>query len=158
MVLLFSSYAYKNPMKKLIFLIPLAVLALNATPWALYKNTVNYSLDGQLYHLSPSSWKQLNISIPKANQSIYNTTIIVNRGGTPPLVVPLSQGARFYGFPVGFYLKKTDVTTSTLPGTRAVVTAFSWMWATLDGLLVIITVAICLWINYRRSSFLPYSS
>ncbi|HUC96599.1 MAG TPA: hypothetical protein VMR16_02955 [Candidatus Saccharimonadales bacterium] len=144
---------FKVYVKKIIFLVPLVLLALNATPWALYKNNVNYSSNGQLYHLLPSYWRQLDITVAKAaHQSVYNSTIIVSSTGTQPLAIPLSHGAHFLGFPVGFYLKNNDVITNSLPGTPAVVTAFSWLWVTVDSLLFVAALAICIWVNHRRTS------
>jgi hypothetical protein len=135
-------------MKKLLFLIPLALLILNATPWALYKNTINYTL-GHPYSLSPAYWRQL--SLKQAPHSIqFQSTVIVDVSGTLPSAIPLSKDARFYGFPVGFYLKKANILNDSLPGVPFTVTAFSWLWATVDGAIVIVTLLAALWFNRRR--------
>ena len=146
-MLLFSSLSLSF-MKKLLFLIPLALLILNATPWAIYKNTVNYTSNGHLYSLSPSYWRQLNMKIAKSSD--YQPMATFSTAGTPPSTVPLSKGAQFYGFPAGFYLKKANVTNASLFGIPYTITAFSWLWATVDGAIVIVTLAAALWFNRRR--------
>ena len=136
-------------MKKLLFLIPLILLALNATSLALYKNTVNYSQNAQLYHLSPSYWRQLTMKVPVSNTL---STVFLSSAGTPPSTTPLSKGAQFYGFPAGFYFKNTKVINGTMPGVPYTVTAFSWLCATVDGLVVVIALVIVLWFIRHRPS------
>jgi|GEM_PF-4706500 len=135
-------------MKKLLFLIPLVLLILNVTPWALYKNSVNYTLNGHPYSLSPAYWRQLSLN--ENSHSSYQSTVIVDSSGTTPSAVPLSKDARFYGFPVGFYLKKANVLNGSLPGVPYTVTAFAWLWAVVDGTIVIVTLLAALWFNRRR--------
>jgi len=136
-------------MKKLLFIIPLALLILNATPWALYKNTVNYALNGHPFSLSPAYWQQLSLNENHSSYQ-YQSTVIVDSSGTIPSVIPLSKDARFYGFPVGFYLKKANVLNDSLPGVPYTVTAFSKLWAVVDGAIVIVTLLAALWLNRRR--------
>ena len=148
-MLLFSSLSLSF-MKKLLYLIPLALLVLNAMPLAVYKNTVNYSPNSQSYHLSPSYWRQLEMKVPKP--AFSQSTVFLSSGGTLPSAVPLSKGAQFYGFPAGFYFKKVNVLNYFLPNVPYTVTAFSWLWATADGLIIVITLAAALWFNRRRPS------
>jgi hypothetical protein len=108
--------------------------------------------------LSPSYWKQLSISAAKTNQSVFQSPIIFGNGGTLPLAVPLSKDARFYGFPAGFYLKKSNVVNEMTPGIPSTVTAFSWLMATIDGSIFIIFLVIAIWFNRYRSSQLENSN
>jgi len=139
-------------MKKLLYLFPLVFLILNATPLALYKNSVNYSPNGRIYQLTPSYWRQLSTKVAKTNQSVYESTIITGNAGTPPSAVPISKGARFYGFPMGFYFNNSNVKNNSLPNIPTTVTAYSWLWATLDSFILIIFLVAAIWINIRPSS------
>jgi hypothetical protein len=135
-------------MKKLLFLIPVILLILNATPLALYKNSVNYSPNGMAYSLSPSYWKQLKII--QSSHSPYKDMVFGSSAGTMPSAVALSKGAHFYGFPVGFYFKKSGVLNQSLPGVPYTIEAFSSRWAIVDGSIIFVTLLIALFFNLRH--------
>jgi hypothetical protein len=148
-MLLFNSINFSY-MKKLLFLIPLALLILNATPLAIFKDSVNYIPNGHLFSLEPSSWKQLSYKIIK--RPYQQSTYYIGSSGTTPATEPLSQGARIYGFPISFYLKKNNVVNVGSPNPPAIVSAYNWHWALIDGLIIIVTLVFTIFINLHRST------
>ena len=137
-------------MRKLLYLIPLVLLALNVTSLALYKDTVRYAPNGPLNVLVPSHWKirDLNIS---ASADLSQATVTTGNTVIPP-TPPLSQGAKFYGFPAGFYLKNGGTVNTTYSSSTSSVTAWSWLWAVADGLFIVATLGIAIVFNRRRAS------
>ncbi len=135
-------------MKKFLFLIPLILLALNATPIALFKSSVNYVPNKQYFKLSPSYWKQTSLKVQ--DKTSFQEIFYDNNLGTQKLSTPLSKDAKTYGFPFDFYLKKSNVVLSNLPESTVTITAYSKILAVVDGLIIFITLIFAALINWKR--------
>jgi hypothetical protein len=140
--------------KQLLYLIPLALLALNLTSLALYKDTVGFSGKAPvLQSLAPASWKLLNFdaSLSASGQSTTSGTAV----STNP---PLSSGASYKGFPFGAYFKKSSSTTSSSSSSSSDVSAWSWLWVTVDALILIIVFAKVAWLTRRPAKISPVTT
>lgn len=137
-------------MKKLLYLVPLVLLVLNFLPMSLYKDTVNYG--SSLDTLSPSHWKPRNLEV-SFSASVGEAVASGNTGGSAGA---LSDGATFRGFPAGAYFSRSSDTNT--PGVRSSlnVSAWSWLWAGVDGLLLLVSLVVAFLVN-RRSKISTYS-
>lgn len=130
-------------MKKLLYLFPLVLLALCATHITLHKDTVTYSPGGGLTSLKPSHWKlrdyELNtsFSLPQA-QAAGNQQSSASQS--------YSQNAQFNGFPFGFYF--SNAKSSSISSYK--VSAYSWLWAAVDGLIIILALLTAIFFNRPR--------
>jgi hypothetical protein len=137
-------------MKRLLFLLPLILLALNVTHVSLYKPSVNYSPNGQLYHLTPASWRQKSIKIAAPQNPYMQSGPLMGNGGMAPSSEPLSHNAKFNGFPLGFYFSNHLSNDNSFVGQSVTITAYSWLWAIIDGLIVVAALALALVYNRSR--------
>lgn len=120
--------------RQLAYLIPLALLVLNLTPWALYKDTVGFSGKIPVFEsLAPSSWKLIEYDA-SVTGSVTMTTATTT---VTPANPPLSTNASFKGFPFGAYFSRSSNTSTSSANSSYSVSAYSWLWATVDGLLVV---------------------
>ncbi len=129
-------------MKKLLYLIPLVFIALSAAGISLHKDTVSYKAGADLQSLTPSHWKlqdySLNVSVDLSKTA--NTDSQQFKA--------YSDGAKFYGFPFGAYF--TNKQNSSVSGLD--VSAYSWLWGLVDGLIIIIALLLAWIINRMRPS------
>ena len=128
-------------MKKALYLIPVILLALCLAHVSLHNDAVYYKPGGTLNSLQPGHWKMrdynLDASASVSQAAAANSPSTQNEA--------YSQGAKFYGFPFGFYFSndlKSSVSSLT-------VSAYSWLWGLVDGLLIVITLLLA-WIINRR--------
>lgn len=159
-------------MKKLLFLVPLILIGLSASPYALYKDEVDLaaikdpgSLEESaaqatsfeeafelLSKLSPSHWRMLEYDV-SASASLENVTLPDDTESTdeapqePPKPDPLYENARFYGFPAGAYLTKSASGTTANSSGSFDAKAWSWLWAAVDGGLIFATLVLAILIN-----------
>jgi hypothetical protein len=146
-------------MKKLFYLLPLLLLALNATTISLYKDKVDFAyakhptahfddLESILTNLSPRHWKSLNYDAQISGS--LGDVGSSNSSSQAAAAKPLYQGATFRGFPAAVYFSK-DQTTKT-GGLTSTVSAsgFSWLWLTVDGLLIIGSFILAFRINRKH--------
>ena len=117
-------------MKKLLYLIPVLLIVLCATPFALYKDTVKPQ--GTLYTFSPSYWK-VSIHINSSNDSLTP----VNSANSAPTA--FTEKASFKGFPFGAYFSSSNFT------------GWSWLWSLIDLIIIAATLVFAIRIN-RKSS------
>jgi hypothetical protein len=129
----------------LLYLIPLLLLILCDTNWALYRDTVNYSTTPPLLSLTPSDWQLSNFSV---SSSVSLQGLNFGSVGTPPTTTPpLNKGASFKGFPFAFYLSSGGSTHNANVNSTASISAWSWLWATADGLLILIALIAAFFVN-----------
>jgi len=120
-------------MKKLLYLFPLILLGLNILPVSLYKDTVKQT---GVTALSPSSWHMANESV----------SFSINLGSISSLSAAnaaqyVSIGSSFRGFPYGAYFSKSTPDYS--------LSAYSILWAVVDGSLVIVAFMIAMILNRK---------
>ena len=142
-------------MKKLLYLIPLALVLLNATPYALYKD--NVGLAGQPpvpNRLAPANWTLLSFNINatlSAPLSISATAASLQTTNlNPSTSPPLSIKAKYKGFPFGAYFSNNISSTTKLSSASSQVSAWSWLWTTVDVLIVLLAYLIAAKLNRPR--------
>lgn len=120
--------------KKILYLIPLILVILFFTPFAIYKDSVdmiNFS------NLTPSHWRYLEIDIStQANES--RSWVIL--GTTKPVQnsEPLTKNANFLGFPFASYFSVYEVTDESYSR----VSGFSWLWTVINLSFIIGSIII----------------
>lgn len=124
-------------MKRLLYLLPLALIVLSLAGISLHKDTVSYKPGGDLQSLTPSHWKMkdynLNASVDLSQAS----------GDTSAATKAYSDGAKFYGFPFGAYFSNDQHYSSS----SLSVSAYSWLWSAVDVLLVVATLLLAILLN-----------
>lgn len=131
-------------MKKAFYLIPLLLLAISATHFSLYKDTVNYNPSGDLKSLKPSHWKIMDFQL---NASFSLSQASASGSSSTNSTKPYSDGAKFNGFPFGFYFVKSESTTIY----QYSVSAYSWLWASVDILIVVLGLLVAFLFNRKRN-------
>lgn len=119
-------------MKKLLYLVPLALFVLCLTPWALHKDTVRFATQGA--GLSPMHWRLRAYNVGDGTQGARNVFLTDQTVGKA--VPPISDGARAYGFPFAFYLSNRGAGQNSHVDIQAV----SWLWLAVDGLIILGTL------------------
>lgn len=157
-------------MKKLLYLVPIVLILLSVTPIALYKDKVDFllaknpnakidDLASALTKLSPSHWKMLNFntsasgslgSISFPTDSPDGVTMSGNQSPATPKPEPLYEGATFRGFPIAAYFSKDSDTNSGGFTGSTQASGYSWLWATVDGLLVLVSLAVAFKVNRQQ--------
>lgn len=134
-------------MKKLLFLIPLLLIVFCASPFALYKDTVSHgtSLDSA----SPSHWKILSIHL--SSSGTLGSENLVAADGNIPKPAPYSQGASFKGFPIGAYFSRSATTNTYNSSSLFSVSAISWLWSTIDLLIILATLYYAIRVNKQTA-------
>lgn len=132
-------------MKKLLYLIPLLLVILCATPFALYKDTVTHgtSLDSA----SPRHWKILSVDMSYSGSLDRGSSILQELQPAPP--APYSQAATFKGFPIGAYFNRSSTSNGPVSSSSFSVSAVSWLWSTLDILLILATLYYAISVNRK---------
>ena len=130
-------------MKKLLFAIPAILLLLCVTPWALYKDHVQFAASGA--GLTPSHWRLRAYSIGGSSDLTRNLFLTDNTVGKA--VPAISEGARYYGFPFAFYLTNHGASKAS----EVDIKALSWLWLTVDMALVLGALAAAAACNRRMS-------
>ncbi len=130
-------------MKRLMLILPLFLIVLNFLPVSLYKQNVNFG--STLDTLSPSYWRPIQLDLS------FSTNLNQGTPNNSQAAKSLSDGASFRGFPIGAYFSK-NVDNQT-PGSSIGVntSAWSWLWAGVDA-LVLILVGVGSFLAYRRRS------
>jgi hypothetical protein len=126
-------------MRKLLYVIPFILIGLSLTPFALYKDNVNYG--NSLDSLSPSHWKILNLQLSFSGS--VDSTQSQNPNEPLPEPEPVSKDASFKGFPFGAYFSRSE--TSQNGNFNA--SGYSWLWAGIDLLLIIASLIISFTVN-----------
>jgi hypothetical protein len=158
-------------MKKLLYLVPLTLLILCATPWALYKDKVDFlfstdpkaafeDIFSAMSKLSPSHWKMIDMET-HADATLTPESTTVDSSETEmtgnnddhtsemPKAEALHEKATFRGFPFGAYLSKNSSSSSQAGSYTLKASAFSWLWVTADALLIVATLFIAVRMNRR---------
>lgn len=135
-------------MKKLLYLIPLLLIVLSFASISVHNDTVSYKPGGDLQSLTPSHWKMKDYNL---NASIDLSQTSNNTSASPKAY---SDGAKFYGFPFGAYFSNDQHYSSS----SLSVSAYSWLWSTVDVLLIVATLLLAILLNRRNNqepSFQP---
>jgi hypothetical protein len=130
-------------MKKLFYIIPVILAILCALHFNVHNDTINHNPQGDLASLKPSHWKTREYNID-ASVSLAQPS---SAGSSSQTNTPLSQRGKFYGFPFGFYVVNQQSTANSSVN----FSAYSWLWATVDGLLIILTIVLAFFINRRET-------
>jgi len=141
-------------MKKLLYLIPILLIILNLTPDALYKDTVGFSgKESTVESLAPGNWTIVNYNIGSslASPLALNATSSSLQTTNLSTVInsALSSNAQFKGFPFGAYFNNSDFTTTSYSKATEQISALSWLWSTVDLLLVILVFVIVYSLNKK---------
>ena len=158
-------------MKKLLYLVPFLLIGLSATPVTLYKDKVDFllsknpnakieDLSGALTKLSPSHWKMLDYqtsadaNLGSASFSLDSLGNTSTSGGNQTTEtskpVPLYLGATFRGFPFAAYFSKSSSTNTTDSSSSTSASGYSWLWAVVDGLLIIVSLVVSFKVNRKK--------
>lgn len=143
-------------MKKLFYLIPVILLGLSASSFSLYIDKVDYAIvkdpDVEVKQtadtytmLSPSHWKMINY---ETSGPIRPVEVTDNGDYIPPKA--FHETAKFYGFPVAAFFAKSDDSRTLLSSYTVHATAYSWLWAAFDGLLVLVSLAAAYILNRKK--------
>lgn len=126
-------------MKKLLYLLPLILLGLNILPVSLYKDTVKQT---GVTALSPSSWHMANESVSfSINLGSITSLSAASAAQQAKDAQYVSIGSTFRGFPYGAYFSKSTSDFS--------LSAYSILWAVVDGSLVIVAFLIAMILNRK---------
>jgi hypothetical protein len=155
-------------MKKLLFLIPLIIIALNFTSFSLYKEPVYYDTSNSrsgadLLHpkLKPARWQIRDYGLKGilsggavgASASTEAGSGIETGEDKPQA---LSQGAKYRGFPVAAYFSLHE--ESAAPRGTLTASARSSFWMLFDGAIVLIAFIAAAAVNFRRRRPVPQAA
>ena len=133
--------------RKLWYLMPLALIALNAAPFSLIKDMVNFSTTSTTaLGLEPSHW-QLREYAVAANLTVTTSTDSQQQTSQPKL----SDKATYRGFPAGFYFSHSESTSNGTGTASYSVSAWSWLWLTVDLLLVAILLLLAQMLSRKKT-------
>jgi hypothetical protein len=134
---------YCNGMKKLLYLIPVLLIALCLTPFALYKDTVKPG--SSLDTASPSYWKvSVQISMSGSLTELSSST-------STPATITYTQNATFRGFPFGAYFNHSSSSTTTNSSSSSAVSGWSWLWGLVDLSIIASTFYLAVRINRKTA-------
>lgn len=129
-------------MKKLLYLIPVILIILCATPFALYKDTV--TMGSSLDTASPRYW---NVSVHVSFSGTLNDS---DTAQSAPKPSAYSDGATFKGFPIGAYFSRSSSSNSSSSSSSFSVSGWSWLWGLFDILLIAGSLYLAIRVNKRR--------
>jgi hypothetical protein len=129
-------------MKKLLFAVPIILLLLCVTPFALLKDQVHFASTGA--GLTPGHWRLRAYSIGGSSDLTRNLFLTDNTVGKA--VPAISEGAHYYGFPFAFYLTNHGASKAS----EVDIQALSWLWLAVDMAFILGTLAGAAALNRRR--------
>lgn len=140
-------------MKKLLYLIPVILLGLNFLPVSLYKDVVKAN---GLYSLTPSHWRyktesysgSINITVNPLSSSTPSNVAQLQKAAAAAEFV--SSGASFKGFPFGAYFSKSSTSSNSTSSGYYNISAYSILWLSVDGLLILITLLLAVYLNRKK--------
>lgn len=157
-------------MKKLLYFIPLVLIGLSALPFSLYKDNVDFllaknpnakieDLQTAVTTLSPSHWKMLGYQT-QASASLGTVSFSFDSSDTEATTTqqtpevskpdPLYKDATFRGFPFGAYFSNSNSTKTATSQSSYSASGYSWLWATVDALLVVVSLVIAFKFNRTK--------
>ena len=130
-------------MKRLLFLLPLLFIVLNVLPLSLQKDQVQLNSNGKT--LTPSSWQIIhNTRTGPASAFIADPNIDPQKTTEQPTTSQVVS-TTYRGFPFGAYVHEPQV----IAAGRFTVTAWQWLWAALD-IVIVLTTLVLAWAVNRR--------
>ncbi|MBW3569089.1 hypothetical protein KY385_03080 [Candidatus Parcubacteria bacterium] len=157
--------------KQLLYLIPLLLTVLSATPISLYKDKVDFLIsknpDAQFEDfaaaattISPAHWKMLDYQ-ENSSANFSAATFSFNSAGNPVDTPdaqasemsesePLYKGAAFRGFPFAAYFSKNSTTTFEGGSSSFSASGYSWLWAIINVSLIVATLVFSFIVNRKR--------
>lgn len=129
-------------MRRLLYLIPVALLALCAAGVPLYKDAVGFRQSGKLA-LAPSHWNLLSYSISAQG-------VLAASGAQGSTGATVSRGAKAWGFPAAAFLINKGDSSNAYYSSSSAVSAYSWLWTAVDGGLIAISLAFAVIYNRLR--------
>lgn len=155
-------------MKKLLYIVPLLLLGLCVSSLSLYKDNVDYAIvknpnaeftdiAGAFTQLSPSHWKMIDYQV-SGSANLGDSEVFVgsdeefqkHQAKQQPKVEPVSQGAKFYGFPVAAYFSKNSSTQTANSSSSVTASAYSYLWVAIDLLLIIGSLVVAVLLNRKK--------
>ena len=140
-------------MRRLLYLVPVVLLALCALAMPVYKDRVGYSASGVGLSLSPSHWKLLSYSV--SAQGVLSAAHSSGKSAKPDTV---SHGAKIWGFPAGAFLINHTNSSDSYYASSSAVSAFSWLWGGVDIVFIAGSLAFAIIYNRRHGGKKTYPS
>jgi hypothetical protein len=134
--------------QRILYLIPALLALLCFTPLQLHKDTINFG--SSLDTFSPSHWKLIDLQFGvSASVDSGNTNSSTSASSTQP--EPVSKDASYKGFPFGAYFSRSTAKKSSTTTSNFSASGWSWLWALVDTLIIIISLLLAVFINRKKN-------